>query len=220
MLYLKLPLIYILAALLVILFNQKDKTMNIQFTEGGSTKQFEKEIEVEMDKQIKQFEKELIKIRTGRAHPSMVEDIKVLCYGALMPLKDVAAISAPDASLLVVQPWDKANMADIEKAIATSDLGINPANDGNVIRIALPKMSSARRDELIKVLHQKLELCKVAIRNIRKDVQNSIRDTEKTKKISEDYSRRLQELLQKLTDKFIEISDKLASKKEGEIKIL
>lgn len=194
--------------------------MNIIFTEGANTKEFEKVIEGEMDKQIKHFEKELLKIRTGRAHPSMLEDIKVIAYGSLMPLREVAALSAPDVNLLMIQPWDKALMADIEKAITNSDLGATPLNDGNVIRIQLPKMSSNRRDELVKALHQKLEVCKVAIRNIRKDIQNAIRDTEKAKKVSVDYSRRLQESLQKSTDKFIDTSDKICLKKEEEIRLL
>lgn len=194
--------------------------MKIQLSEGASTKQFEKDIELEMDQHIKHFEKELIKIRTGRAHPDMLADVKVAAYGALMPLKEVAAISAPDVGLLLVQPWDKALIDDVEKALSQSDIGVTPANDGNVIRIALPKMSSSRRDELAKILHQKLEACKVSVRKVRQEVQNIIRETEKSKKISEDYSRRLQETLQKTTDKFIENSDKLASKKETEIKTL
>lgn len=194
--------------------------MKIALIEGGPTKQFEKDVETEMDQHLKHFEKELGKIRTGRAHTSMIEDIKVPAYGTTMPLKEVGAISAPDVTLLVVQPWDKAIIPDIEKAIMNSDLGISPTNDGNIIRIALPRVSTSRRDELIKVLNQKLESCKIAIRNIRKEVQNIIRETEKSKKISEDYSKRLQDLLQKITDKFIDLSDKLSSKKENEIKLL
>jgi len=194
--------------------------IQITISEGAPTKQFEKELETEMDKQVKHFEKELLKIRTGRAHPAMIEDLKVSCYGSLMSLRDIAAISAPDAALLVIQPWDKNLMSDIEKALSTSDLGVTPQNDGTVIRIQLPRMSSTRREELAKALHQKLETAKISLRNIRKDVLNIIREREKTKKISEDYSRRLQDSLQKVTDKFIEISDKLALKKEEEIRLL
>lgn len=192
--------------------------MNIQLVEGANTKLFEKEIEAEMDKHLKHFEKDLLKIRTGRAHPAMIEDVKVACYGTVMPLREVASISAPDAALLLVQPWDQSIIADIEKALSQSDLGLTPSNDGNIIRIALPRMSSARREELIKQLHQKLEACKVSLRTVRKDIQNIIRDTEKAKKISEDYARRVHDILQKVTDKFIEVSDKIASKKESEIK--
>lgn len=194
--------------------------MKIVLTEGAPTKQFEKDVETEMDGHIKHMEKELLKIRTGRAVPSMIEDVRVASYGSYMTLKELAAISAPDAALLVVQPWDKANIPEIEKALSTSDLGLNPANDGNIIRIQMPKMSSSRREELTKVLAQKVEQGKIAIRNVRKDVHNVVRETEKAKKISEDYSRRLQEALQKVTDKFIQLSDTIAEKKEKEIKAL
>lgn len=194
--------------------------LTIELIEGGPTKPFEKVIEKEMDTHIAHFEKELLKIRTGRAHTSMIEDIKVVCYGSVMPLKELAALSAPDVQLLVVQPWDKSIMADIEKAIATSELGITPLNDGNLIRIALPKMSSNRRDELVKNLQKRVEECKIGIRNVRKEILHSIRDNEKAKKISEDYSKRLSDILQKFTDKYCEISDKLAEKKEGEIRAL
>lgn len=194
--------------------------MKITLTEGANTKQFEKEIEQEMDTHIKHFEKELLKIRTGRAHPSMIEDVKVTAYGAAMPLKEVAAVFAPDVGLLLVQPWDKANIPEIEKALSSGDLGLTPMNDGNVIRIQLPKMSSSRREDLIKVLSQKSEQAKIAIRNVRKEVQNMIRETEKSKKISEDYGRRLLESLQKVTDKLIEIADAITAKKETEIKVL
>lgn len=113
--------------------------MKISIVEGAPTKQFEKDIETEMDVHLKHFEKELLKVRTGRAHPSMIEDIKVSSYGSFMPLREVAAISAPDAALLVVQPWDKENIPEIEKALSSSDLGLTPMNDGTIIRIQLPK---------------------------------------------------------------------------------
>lgn len=194
--------------------------MKITVTEGSSTKQFEKEVETEMDTHLKHLEKELLKIRTGRAHPSMVEDVKVASYGTYLPLKEVASVSAPDAALLVIQPWDQANIPEIEKALQNSDLGVTPVNDGNIIRVQLPKMSSTRRDELIKSLGQKIEQGKISIRNVRKDVHNFIREQEKAKKISEDWSRRLQELLQKITDKEIEKCTALAEKKERELKSL
>lgn len=193
---------------------------NYTFTEGASTKPFETTVEADMQKHIQHFEKELQKIRTGRAHPSMIEDIKVFAYGTMMPLKETAAVSAPDAQLLVVQPWDKTIIPEIEKALSASDLGVTPMTDGPIIRIVLPKMSSSRRDELSKVLGKRLEECKIALRNVRKDVHTAIRDTEKDKKISEDYSKRLQDLLQKITDKVSALADTLSSKKEAEIKAL
>ena len=194
--------------------------ISITLTEGGSSKPFETFIEGEMDKSVKHLEKELSKLRTGRASTAMIEDIKISCYGSLMLLKDTAALSAPEPTLLVVQPWDKSIMQDIEKAISLSDLGVTPLNDGTVIRIQLPRISKERRDELVKVLQKKLEECKISIRNTRKDVHSFIRDTEKAKKISEDYGKRLQDLLQKITDKFCDLADKVASKKEIELKEL
>ena len=183
-------------------------------------KTFEKTVEGEMVTHIKHFEKELIKIRTGRAHTSLLEDIKVSCYGTVMPLRDVAVLSAPDVNLLIIQPFDTSIIAEIEKALTSSDLGLTPANDGAIIRIALPRMSSARREDLTKVLNKKLEECKIALRNVRKDVLNLIRDSEKTKKVSEDLSRRLQDALQKVTDKVTAQADTLSAKKEEEIRHL
>jgi ribosome recycling factor len=173
-----------------------------------------------MDTHLKWLEKELLKIRTGRAVPSMIEDVKVASYGTSMPLRELAAISAPDASLLVVQPWDKVNIPEIEKALSSSDLGLSPANDGAIIRIQMPKMSSSRREELSKALAAKVEQAKVAIRRVRQDVHNLLRETEKAKKISEDYSRRLQEILQKATDRLIKSTDVIGEKKDKEIKAL
>jgi len=190
------------------------------FVEGANTKTFEAFVELEMSDALKHLEKELVKIRTGRAHTSMAEDIKVFSYGTFMPLKELAAISAPEAQLLVIQPWDKTLIPEIEKAIGLSDLGITPINDGTLIRLPMPRMSASRREELVKTVSKRLEECKVSIRNVRKDVHNLIRDTEKGKKVSEDYSKRLQDFLQKITDKCIASSDQLASKKEVEIKSL
>lgn len=192
--------------------------ITFNFTEGAQTKPFEQASAAEMDKPLKFFEQELLKIRAGRAHTSMVENIKVNSYGTMMPLKQVAALSAPDVSLLMIQPWDKSIIGEIEKAISTSELGLTPINDGNVIRIQLQRLSSERREELIKTLSKKLEEAKVAVRNIRKEFHNVIREAEKGKKISEDYSKRLQDLLQKITDKSIESLDKVSQKKEADIR--
>jgi ribosome recycling factor len=193
--------------------------MKIILTEGAPTKPFQQDVENSMMAPIQHFEKDILKIRTSRANPSMIEDIRVSCYGSIMPLKEVASISAPDSNLLLVQPWDKANMQEIEKALLSSELGLTPINDGNVIRISLPRMSSERRDELIKILHQKLEQAKSAIRNIRSDIKDLIKDTEKKKSISQDYSRRLQDCLQDVTDKMVDYLDKIALKKEQDIKL-
>lgn len=185
----------------------------------NDTKGFEKAMEGEMSKPIKHFEGELIKIRTGRAHTSLVEDLPVVCYGqAPAPLKSYAVMSAPESRMIVIQPWDVSTIPDIEKAILNSELGIKPINDGKIVRIQLPEMSSSRRDELIKSLGKKTEECRVAIRNIRKDFHNLMRDSKKDKKISENFYNRLEDILQKVTDRFILKAEQLATKKEQEVK--
>lgn len=181
-------------------------------------KSFQNPMETEMNKSIKHLETELLKIRTGRAHTSLIEDIMVSCYGqAPMALKNLAAVAAPDARLLTVQPWDQAIIADIEKAILVSDIGLKPINDGKIIRLQLPEMSSSRREDLLKTLGKKIEESKVSIRNIRKDFNNLMRDVKKDKKISENFFNRLEDVLQKVTDKFIEQADQLGKKKEKDI---
>lgn len=190
----------------------------IVFVENDS-KQFEQAMNEEMLKSVHHFETELLKLRTGRAHTSLVEDIMVECYGeAPMPLKNVAALSAPDARLIVIQPWDPDIIPTIEKAIMTSEVGITPNVDGKIIRLVLPEMSSSRREELVKALGKRLEETKVSIRNVRKDFNNLIRDAKKDKKISENFFNRLSDLLQSITDKWIEKADALSKKKETELK--
>ena len=185
----------------------------------NDAKGFEKAMSEHMLKAVKHFEHELMPIRTSRAHPSMVEAIQVNCYGSMMPLKEVASISAPEARMIVIQPWDKSVIDEIEKAITqSSDMGVTPQNDGDIIRLILPEMSSDRRQELIKVLHKKLEVAREAIRNVRKDFQNLIRDAEKAKTISEDFKNRLvKDSLQKVTDQYIEEVEYLSAKKEADI---
>lgn len=192
--------------------------LNLVLVENDQ-KTFKSALDAEMAKPLKHFEGELLKIRTGRAHTSLIEDIMVSCYGGttVVPLKQVASLAAPDARLITVQPWDTTTMGDIERALNTSDLGLRPANDGSMIKIILPEMSSSRREELVKVLHKKLEECRVEVRNVRKEFQNLVRDSKKDKKISEDFQDRLLDVLQKGTDSSIEIAEKLGAKKEHEI---
>ncbi len=179
---------------------------------------FQKPMEAEMSKTIKHFEGELLKIRTNRAHTSLVEAVEVAAYGqAPMPLKTLAVLSAPDARLISVQPWDTSIIPDIEKAIAASDVGVNPRNDGKVVYLQLPEMSSDRRDELVKILGKKEEETKVTLRNIRKDFNNIIRDAKKNKDISENFQKRLEDVLQKVTDTFVKKADEMADKKKKEI---
>ena len=188
----------------------------------NNIKEFQKAVTAEMEKSVQHFQRELITIRTGRAHTGLVEDVKVSCYGgtSVMKLKEVASITAPEARLIVIQPWDKGVIGDIEKALSTGDLGITPINDGNLIRIQLPEMSAERREELAKILHKKLEETRVGIRNIRKDFNNHIRDSEKKKHISEDHANRLADELQKITDAFIKQVEQMATKKEQDIKTI
>lgn len=180
----------------------------------GDSRSFETTVALEMQAPIKHFEKELAAIRTGRASTKLIEDLPVDCYGAIMRLKDVASLAAPDARMLTIQPWDKNMFAPIEKAIMVSDIGITPANDGDIIRLQLPQMSSSRRDELVKFLGKKTEECRVNVRNVRKEALNAI----KAAKVSEDFAKRITDLLQKVTDNTIKIVDGLADKKAAEIK--
>lgn len=185
----------------------------------NDSKQFEKTMNEEMSKALKHFEGELIKIRTGRAHTSLIEDILVACYGnAPMPLKTLASLAAPEPRLLTIQPWDAGIIPDIERAIRASELGVSPINDGVLIRIQLPEMSTSRRDELGKVLSKKLEDCRVSIRNVRKDFHNLIRDGKKDKVISENFFSRLSDILEKITANFSEKAEQLATKKEQDLK--
>jgi ribosome recycling factor len=170
-----------------------------------------------MQKAVEILKQDLSSIRTGRASAALVERITVDYYGAPTPINQVASISVPEARLLVIQPWDRKLLTDIEKAIQKSDLGINPNNDGQVIRLAIPPLNEERRREMVKTLHKKLDEHKVAIRNIRRDSHDKLRDREKKKEISEDELKRSADRLQKLTDRFIDEMDKIGKTKELEI---
>ena len=191
--------------------------MDIKIIEND-IKSFQTPMETEMQKVIKHFEAELVKIRTGRAHTSLVEDIMVTGYTGPMKLKALAVLTAPEPRLITIQPWDPAMIDPIEKAISTSDVGLTPDNDGALIRLVLPEMSSSRRDELIKILHKKINEGKERLRDVRKTFNNSLRDHKKDKKISENFFNRLEDVLQKVTDKSIEQLDQLMQKKEKDIK--
>lgn len=192
-------------------------SLEIKLVENDVTS-FQKPMEQHMEGPVKHFEIELTKIRTGRAHTSLIEDLPVVCYAQpAAPLKNYAALAAPEARLLTIQPWDKTIIPDIEKAIASSELGLVPRNDGNIIRIQLPEISGERREQLVKTLHKKLEDTRVAIRNVRKDFNNLIRDAKKDKVISENFFNRLEDVLQKVTDKYIVKVEEQAKKKEKDI---
>ncbi len=183
----------------------------------NDVKSFQTPMETEMTKVVKHFETELLKIRTGRAHTSLVEDIKVQAYTGPMSIKQVAVVAAPESRLITIQPWDTSLMAAIEKAILESDTGLTPVNDGKIIRLALPEMSTSRRDDLIKVLHKKINEGKERIRDVRKDFNNALRDHKKDKKISENFFSRLEDVLQKTNDKFTLQLEQMGQKKEKDI---
>lgn len=170
-----------------------------------------------MQKAVEALKQDITSIRTGRASSALIERITVDYYGTPTPINQVASISVPEARLLVIQPWDRKLLTDIEKAIQRSDLGINPNNDGQVIRLAIPPLNEERRREMVKTLHKKLDEHKVAIRNVRRDAQDKFREREKKKELSEDELKRSTERLQKLTDRYIDEMDKVGKSKELEI---
>jgi len=175
------------------------------------------ETESNMKKTVEVVNKEFGSLRAGRAAPSLLEKIMVNYYGAPTPISQMANISAPEARLLVIQPWDKTAMPGIEKAIMKSDLGITPMSDGNVIRLSIPQLTKERRAELVKVIKKKAEDGRVAVRNLRRDANDQLKTQQKNGDISEDEQRRLQDEVQKLTDKYIKEIDELLSIKEKEI---
>lgn len=157
-------------------------------------------------------------IRTGRASPALVEHLQVDYYGTPTQLQQLATISAPEPQLLMIRPFDPGSIGTIEKAIRTSELGLNPSNDGKIIRLAIPPLNEERRAELTKIVHRRLEEAKVAVRNVRRDILEDIREFQKEKLISEDDEFRGKEELEKLTTRLIEHIDEIGHRKEQEIK--
>ena len=175
------------------------------------------DVEHRMKSAVEALQRELNTIRTGRASPTLLERLMVDYYGTPTPVQQVATIHAPDARSLTIQPWDKNVLGDIEKAIQKSDLGINPTNDGQMIRLVLPPLTEDRRKDLVKVAHKKVDEAKIAVRNCRRDGHDTLRDQEKNKEISADEFKRSVDRLQKLTDRYIAELDKLGQAKEQEI---
>lgn len=176
-----------------------------------------KDAAARMDKSIEALKAELAKIRTGRAHPSLLEHVHVDYYGSEVPISQAASVTVEDARTLVVTPWDKSMVSKIEKAIMTSDLGLNPATAGTVIRVPLPALTEQRRAELSKVVHNEGEQAKIAIRNIRRDANHQIKELLKNKEITEDDARRGEAEIQQLTDAHVEKVDELVAVKEKEL---
>ncbi len=173
--------------------------------------------EAKMKKSIEALRNHLATIRTGRAAPALVEQIMVEYYGATMPISQLANISTPDARMLVVQPWDKNALKAIEKGIQNSDLGINPNNDGQVIRLSVPPLTEQRRKDLTKSVKKEVEESKVALRNVRRDALGELKKMETEKQITPDESKRGQEKLQEVTDKYAREMDAIGAAKEAEV---
>jgi ribosome recycling factor len=170
-----------------------------------------------MEKALLALSNELKKVRTGRAQISMLDNIRVNYYGTPTPLNQVSAVSTPDAKTFMIAPWESQMLKEIEQAIVKSDVGMSPMNDGKVIRLKLPDLTEQRRKELVKTCHKLVEDSKVAIRMARRDANEALKAAQKDKEISEDENKRAQEEIQKLTDSYIEKSDKLSQEKEKEI---
>ncbi|MGD0115725.1 MAG: ribosome recycling factor [Dehalococcoidia bacterium] len=170
-----------------------------------------------MKSAVSVLQRELDGIRSGRARPGLVEGLKVDVYGSAMPLNQLATIAVPEARLITIQPWDRQSLGAIEKAILKSDLGLNPSNDGHTIRLAVPQLTEQRRKELVKIVHNKVEEGRVAVRNVRRHSVDELRSLDKGKEISDDEEKRAAERLQKLTDRYVEEIDKLGREKEAEL---
>ena len=170
-----------------------------------------------MEKSIISFKKDISTLRTGRANTSMLNTIKVDCYGQIMPIEQLGTVSVPEARLISIQVWDKSNISVVESAIQKSDLGINPQVDGQIIRLRIPDLTEERRKDLIKILKNMGEKGKISIRNIRREANEELKQKLKDKNISEDQYKNFEKVIQKLTDANIEKIEKIASDKEKEI---
>lgn len=175
------------------------------------------EAERKMGQSIEAMRRDISTLRTGRATPALIEDLSVDYYGSPTPLKQIASISAPDARAIMVQPWDRQALRDIERSLTQSEMGFNPSNDGNVITVPIPPLTQERRQEMVRLLKRKAEDSKVAVRNVRREGVDSLRKMERDKSISQDENRRSQDTLQKTTDAHVKAIDEVAATKEAEI---
>jgi len=175
------------------------------------------QLKVRMEKAVEDFRQHLVGTRTGRASVHMLDNVRVPYYGSEMPLNQVAQVSAPEANLIVIQPFDPSLLPDLEKALRTSELGFNPQNDGKIIRLPIPPMTEERRKDVVKQLNKQLEEHRTAIRNIRRDGNDAIKKAAKDKKISEDEEKRSLEEIQKLTDDEIKRIEEMCRAKEKDV---
>ncbi|MBR2289195.1 MAG: ribosome recycling factor [Clostridia bacterium] len=174
-------------------------------------------IEEKMKKSISVFAENLSEIRAGRANPAILNKITISYYGVQTPINQVAAVSVPEARMIVIQPWDASCLKDIEKAILASDIGLNPNNDGKVIRLNFPELTEERRKELAKDIRKMAEDARVSVRGVRRDGMDSVKEENKKSEITDDERKDLEDRIQKLTDKYIDEIDKMAESKESEI---
>lgn len=175
------------------------------------------ELRQRMARSVEVLQEDLMGIRTGRASPALVEKLQVEYYGTMTSLNQMASIAAPEPRLLVIRPWDASALQEIERAILKSDLGLTPMNDGKLIRLSIPRLTEERRRELVKVVTRRVEEARIAIRNLRRDALQDLKDFEKEKMISEDDFFRGKEKVQELTDDFIEQIDGIGKRKEAEV---
>jgi ribosome recycling factor len=182
-----------------------------------TTNDIYRDAENRMKKSLEHLHHELSRIRTGRATPALLDVVKIDYYGSMVPLNQASSITAPEPRLLVIQPWEKRLIGEIEKAILQSDLGLNPTNDGNVVRVPIPELSEERRRDLLKLVKKFCEETRVAVRNIRRDANDHIKNLEKDHEISEDESHKVQDDVQKLTDEYVGKVDEHYNSKEKEI---
>jgi ribosome recycling factor len=176
-----------------------------------------KETRRKMDKVLEAMARDLSRVRTGRASVALLEGIKVDCYDTSMPLDQVASLSAPESRLLTIQPWDSAVLGDIERAILKSDLGLTPMNDGKIIRLPIPALTTERRKELVKMVKKMEEESKVAVRNVRRESNEDFKEMKKEKLLSEDEAHRGQDEVQKITDEYVKKVEAQSADKEKEI---
>lgn len=176
-----------------------------------------KDAKERMAKSISSLDKEFSRLRTGRASTSLVEALSVNYYGTPTPMQQLASISTPDSRTIAIQPWDKGAFSEVEKAIQKSDLGLNPINDGKIIRISIPPLTEERRRDLVKVAKKFTEEAKVAVRNVRRDANEMLKQLKNDKEVSEDEAHRAQETVQKLTDDHVRLADEALAEKEKEI---
>ena len=175
------------------------------------------QLKTRMDKAVEDFRKEMAAVRTGRASVHMLDGVQVEYYGSMMPLNQIAQVHAPESQLITVQPFDPSSLGGIEKAIRSADLGLNPMNDGKLIRVPVPALTEERRRDMVKHLHKMLEEHRTAVRNIRRDGNDGIKKTLKDKKITEDDERRALDEIQRLTDDEIKKMEELSKSKEKEV---